>query len=110
LGDDRLELGRARARVRGRDQFRDPLLARRRQRGEVVVEHRPQGLLRLPLGVRGRQRLDAVQGKGELGVHWVLDPQRAIVVERGNALDGGHEVERARRRHLVHKGSEVAPV
>ena len=46
-----------------------------------------------------RQRLDAVEREGELDVHRLLDPQRAVVVERGDALGLGHEVGRAFRGH-----------
>ena len=46
------------------------------------------------------KRLDAVQREEELDIHRLLGPQRAVVVERGNALGGRHEVRRAFLRHL----------
>ena len=43
-----------------------------------------KGCLSLPLRVLGRERLDAVERKGELRVHRLLDPQCAIIVEGGD--------------------------
>ena len=74
------------------------LFAGRGQRLHVAVEHRLERLLGLPVGVLRRQRLDAVEDEGELEVHRLLDPQRAVVVERGDALVRRHEVRPALRR------------
>jgi hypothetical protein len=35
------------------------------------------------------QLLQAVDGEGELGVERLLDPERAVIVEDGDALGGG---------------------
>ncbi len=44
-------------------------------------------------------RLDAIQGEGELEVHRLLTPERAVIVERGNALLNRYEVRRVRIGH-----------
>ena len=59
------------------------------------VEHRLERLLVLPVRILRRQRLDAVEDEGELDVHRLLDPQRAVVVEGGDALIHRHEVRPA---------------
>ena len=63
------------------------------------VEHRLERLLGLPLRVLRRQRLDAVERERELEVDRLLGPQRAVVVEDGDALGDRHEVRAALRRH-----------
>ena len=75
------------------------LFAGRRQRLQVAVEHGLERLLGLPARVLRRQRLDAVEDEGELDIHRLLDPQRAVVVEGRDALGGRHEVGTALRRH-----------
>ena len=79
-----------------------------RERGRVVApEQRGEGLLLLPLRVLGRERLDAVDGEQELEVQGLLGPQRAVVVEDGDALGGWNEVRRADLvdpLHEVHDG------
>ena len=58
----------------------------------VVGENGFERLGRPPLGVVGRSRFNAVEGEDDLRVHWLLDPERAVVVERGDALLGENEV------------------
>ena len=60
----------------------------------VAVEQRLERLLVLPLRMLRRQRLDAVDREGDLEVDRLLAPQRAVVVEGGDALGGRHEVRR----------------
>ena len=59
---------------------------------QVALEKRLERLLVLPFGMLRRQRLDAVEGERELDVDRLLAPQRAVVVEHGDALGDGHEV------------------
>jgi hypothetical protein len=80
----------------GRDQQLDqPLLPGRRQAFEVARQRGREGGLRLPLRVLRRQGLDPVDGEEELEIDGLLGPQRAVVVEGGDALGGGHEVRAA---------------
>ena len=57
----------------------------------VAGEERLEGLRGLPLGMLRRQRLHAVEREGELEVDRLLGPERAVVVEDGDALGGRHE-------------------
>ena len=50
-----------------------------------------------------RKCLYAVERKAQLDVHGLLSPERAIIVERGDALVGRHKVTRALLRHLPHE-------
>ena len=68
-----------------------------------------EGLLRLPLGVLRGERLDAVERERELDVHRLLGPQRAVVVEHGDALGGRHVAGRALLRHLGDEGDDRLP-
>jgi hypothetical protein len=42
-----------------------------------------------------RQRADAVEDEQELGVGRLLHPERAVIVEDGDALRGAHEIRAA---------------
>ena len=75
------------------------LLARRGERLHVALEHRLERLLGLPLRMLRRQRLDAVEREGELEIDRLLAPQRAVIVEGGDAFGRWHEVRAALRRH-----------
>ena len=70
------------------DDFENAAPARRRKSLLVSLENRPERLLRSPFGVNLREVLDAVQGKGHLRIHGLLDPERAVVVERRHTLFG----------------------
>ena len=80
-----------------RHELHQPLLAGRGQRLQVAVEHGLERLLGLPAGVLRRQRLDAIEDEGELDIHRLLDPQRPVIVECGDALIRRHEVRSALR-------------
>ena len=69
-----------------------PFLAGRRKRFHIAFEHGLERLLVLPFRVLRRQRLDAVEGERELEIHRLLGPQRAVVVEHGDAFGGRHEI------------------
>ena len=58
------------------------------------------GSLSFHSGCCGRERLDAVEREEQLEVHRLLGPERAVVVEGGDALGGRDEVRRALLRHL----------
>ena len=66
-------------------------LAEPRHRLAVAGEDCLEGLLPLPFGVRAGHRRDAIERKSRLGVERVLDPERAVLVEGGDAVLGRHE-------------------
>ena len=60
------------------------------QRGlHVALEQRGERLLVLPLRMLRRERLHAVEREEQLEIHRLLGPERAVVVERGDALGTG---------------------
>ena len=88
------ELVGGHAGVRRHDELDEALLAGRGERLHVAFEYRLERLRVFPLGMLRRQRLDAVEREGELDVHRLLGPERAVVVEDGDALGWRHEVGR----------------
>jgi hypothetical protein len=77
--------------MRRQQQLHHALLARRAQRLHVAVEHRLERLRRLPFRVLRRQGLHPGECEGELEVDRLLRPERAVVVERRDALLRRHE-------------------
>ena len=98
VGDDLLEFCRRHAGMGHRDDFDQPLFAGSRQRLHVAVEHRRERLLGLPLRMHRCHGLHAVECEGQLHVHRLLDPERAVIVEGRDALVDRHEVRPALRR------------
>ena len=78
----------------------DSLLAGCGHRLHVAFEHGLEGLLVLPFGVLGRHALHAVERESELHIHRLLDPQRAVIVEGGDAVLRRDVVAAFRVRHL----------
>lgn len=99
--DDGVELLRRHPRVGGRDQLQETPVAARRQGFHIPVQHRLERLSLAPLRMRRRERLHAVQGKGELDVHRLLDPEGSVVVERRDALLGRDVVWAGRVGHRL---------
>lgn len=91
-------LGRQ-ARVRRGHERADRLLATRERALDVAGEQRPEGLLVLPFRVLRCQGLHAVDGEQEREIERLLRPQRAVVVEHGDALGRGDELRAALLRH-----------
>ena len=89
------ELLRRHAGMRRRHDLQQALLAGRRERLHVAFEQRLERLLGLPLRMLRRQRLDAIEREGELEIDRLLGPQRAVVVEGGDALGRRHEIRPA---------------
>ena len=52
-----------------------------RQRLHVAVEHRRERLLGLPLRMHRREDFYAVEREGQLHIHRLLDPERAVIVK-----------------------------
>ena len=96
--DDFLELRRGHAGMRHRDDFDQSLFTGSRQRLQVAVQHRRERLLGLPVRMHGRKRLHPVECKGQLDIHRLLDPERAVIVEGRDALLDRHEERPALRR------------
>ncbi len=84
--DDLLELVGRHAGVRRHHDLEQRLVASGECALEIALQHRRIRLLRLPLGMLRRQGLDAVEREQTLHVHRLLGPQRAVVVERCDAL------------------------
>ena len=99
--DDLLELLRGHAGVRGHDEFHERVVAAGERGFHIALEQRGERFLGLPLGMLRRERLHAVEREVELHRHRLLAPERAVVVERGDALGDRHEVRRAFLRHLL---------
>jgi hypothetical protein len=72
----------------------------------VALQRGLEGLLLLPLRVLISEGLDPVQREGELGVHGLFHPKRAVVVEHGDALGRRHEVGAALGGHGLHEGDD----
>ncbi len=70
---------------------------------DVILQHSLEGLLLLPLGMLAGQRLDAIQGKGQLEVKWLFRPECAVVVKDGDAVHGRHELGAALGGHRIDK-------
>ena len=73
----------------GDSQFKQRLFAKRKERIVIAFEHRLEGLTIAHRRVFGRQVLHAVKGEKELCLKRLLAPERAVVIERGDALGGG---------------------
>ena len=101
--DDLLELHRGHARVRGHHEVQERAIAAGERGFQIAFEQRGERLLVLPLGMLRRERLHAIEREVELNGHRLLAPERAVVVEDGDALRNGHEIRRTRRRDLRDK-------
>ena len=92
VGDDLLKFCRGHAGMRHGDDFDQSFFAGLRQRLQVAVQHRRERLLGLPFRMHRRHDLHAVEREGQLHIHRLLDPERAVVVEGRDALLDRHEV------------------
>jgi hypothetical protein len=73
------------------------------QRLVVVFKHSLKRLGSAPLRVLAGDRLDTVEGEGELDIERLLGPERPVVVEGGDALRWRHEIRSALLRHAGNK-------
>jgi hypothetical protein len=78
----------------------DGRFATRQHPFEVAGQEGLERLLVLPLRMLGRQRFDAVEAKDQLEIHRLLDPQRAVVVEGGDAVGGWDKLRSAFAGHI----------
>ena len=81
--------------MRRHDQLSGALFAGGRKGLHVTAESSLEGLRRRPFRMLRRERLDAIEGEGELGVDRVFDPERPVIVERGNPRIGRNELRAA---------------
>ena len=98
LAHFRLEFVGRHAGMRGRDHRNKPMVSARKHSLEVGRQHRFEGLLVLPFRVLRCQGLDPIEGKGDLKRIGPFRPQRAVIVERGNALFWCDKILAARLR------------
>ncbi len=59
-------------------------------RSPVARNNGLEGLGGFPLGMLRRQSHQALEGKDHLGIHGMLNPGRAILIEGGEAVLGRH--------------------
>ena len=84
--------------MRHGDDFDQSLFAGRHHRLQVAVQHRRERLLGLPFRMHRRHDLHAVECEGQLDIHRLLDPERAVIVEGRDALVDRYEEGPALRR------------
>ena len=70
----------------GRDQRQQAFFTAGCHPRQIIRQYRLEGFLILPFGVLGGQRLYPIKGECQLKVHRLLRPERAVVVENGDAL------------------------
>ena len=78
--------------VGGGHRLEQAFLAQRGKGCTIVGKDRAEWFSRAPFGMLPDHRLYAVEGEHHLEVHRLLGPQRAVVVEAGDALGHGHPV------------------
>lgn len=88
------------------DELYETLFACCRERLHVALEYRLERLFVLPFRMGRSLRLYAVEREGELGIHWMFDPKRAVIVEDGDALRFRNEVGRTLLGHLLDEGDD----
>ena len=76
--------------------------------GHVFLVDGLERLAVAQLRLFGRRLADGAQAVLELDVQRFLQPQRAVVVERGDALGGRHKVRPTRRGHFRDKVEDGA--
>jgi hypothetical protein len=103
VADDSVELFGRVADVCCCNDLEESLFAAGRNRLHVTFDDALERLRVFPLGMFGRQRSHAVEREEQLKVHHLLRPERAVVVEDGDALGDGHEVRSARPCHSSHE-------
>ena len=103
---DLLEFHRGHAGVGGHHEVQDRAVAAGQRSIHVALEQRGERFLGLPFRMLRRQRLHAIEREVELDGHRLLAPQRAVVVERGDAFWRRHEVRRAGPGDLFDEGDD----
>jgi len=78
--------------MRGRYDLEHALLAHGGERIAIVLERPLEGLEHLPIRMARGQCLHPVEGEERLDIIGLLGPQRAVIVEGGDALGHRHEI------------------
>jgi hypothetical protein len=73
---------------------------------DVAGQDALEGLSCLPLEMLRCERLHAIERERELKIDRLLGPQRAVVVEHGDALVPRHEIRAPVSRYARHEGCE----
>ena len=89
---DLLEFHRGHAGVGGHHEVQDGAVAAGKRGIDIALEQRGERFLGFPFRMLRCQRLHAIEREVELDGHRLLAPQRAVVVERGDAFGRRHEV------------------
>ena len=103
IGDDLREFVGREIGVAGHHELHGGLFAAVEAGLHVAGQDRLVRLFRFPFGMLRRERLDAVDREHDLRVHRLFDPQRAVVVERGDPLVRRHKVGPAFGRDFPHE-------
>ena len=103
---DLFELHRGHARMRGHEEFQDHFVAACERSFQIALKQRCERFFRFPFGMQRCERLHAVECEIQLNGHRLLAPERAVVVERGDAFRHRHEVRRVRLGHFLDKGDD----
>ena len=82
---DLLELLSGHAGMCDHHDFKHRVFAARERALQVALEQRGKGLLVLPFRMLRSQHLHPVEREEELKIHRLLGPERAVVIERGDA-------------------------
>ena len=99
----RVELIHRHAGEGGSEDLLEVLHRELRHRLAVAGHHRFERLDVLEFRLRFHDRRDPLQAVHHLRVHRVRDPQRAVLVEGGDALGGRHELRAALRGGRLHE-------
>src|SRR5579871_2968577 len=74
------------------DHLKHPAISTGSQGLHVVMQESSKWLLRLPLRMLRGELFDAVEGESKFGVHRLLCPQRAVVVDGYDAICWRNEI------------------
>ena len=87
----------------GHHEFEQCVFGAGEDRFKIAFERRLERLFLLPLGMHGRQRLDAVEYKFQLEIHGLFGPQRAVIVKYRDAFGRRDKVGASRSGYFLHK-------
>jgi hypothetical protein len=90
----------------GGHQLKNRFLAAGERVLGVALEHGGERLGCFPLGMFRGHRFDPVEREEELEVHRLFGPERAVVVEDGDAFRDRHKIGRAFRRDARHERAD----
>ena len=86
-----------------RNNLNESSFAQRRQRFDVAVEHRLEGLLGFPIRMVRRHGSHPIHGKHDLKIHRLFRPQGAVMIKSRDAVLGFDIIGAAIAGHTVDK-------